>query len=45
MANVRPIGVLTNTPVAKRLTDKAIDAMEGVQNLRKAILTSVCCTG
>jgi len=31
------VGILSHGKVAKRLTDMAIDAMEGVQNLRKAI--------
>lgn len=31
------VGVLSNGKVAKRVTDKAIDAMADVQNLRKAI--------
>lgn len=31
------VGVLSHGKVAKRLTDMAIDQMEGVQNLRRAI--------
>jgi len=31
------VGVLSHGKVAKRLTDMAIDQMDGVQNLRKAV--------
>jgi hypothetical protein len=31
------VGVLSHGKVAKRLTDHAIDRMQGVQNIRKAI--------
>ena len=31
------VGVLSRGKVAKKLTDRAIDLMEDVQNLRKAI--------
>lgn len=31
------VGVLSHGKVAKRLTDRAIDLMQDVQNLRKAI--------
>ena len=31
------VGVLSHGKLAKRLTDKAIDLMQDVQNLRKAI--------
>lgn len=36
------VGVLSNGKVAKRLTDSAIDLMQDVQNLRKAIYEYVC---
>lgn len=35
------VGVLSHGKVAKRLTDRAIDLMQDVQNLRKAIYESV----
>jgi len=31
------VGVLSHGKIAKRLTDRAIDLMQDVQNLRKAI--------
>jgi hypothetical protein len=31
------VGVLSHGKVAKRLTDRAVDLMQDVQNLRKAI--------
>jgi len=31
------VGVLSHGKIAKRLTDRAIDAMQDVQNLRKAV--------
>lgn len=31
------VGVLTHGKMAKRLTDRAIDLMQDVQNLRKAV--------
>ena len=36
------VGVLSHGKVAKRLTDRAIDLMQDVQNLRKAIYEYVC---
>lgn len=39
------VGVLSHGKVAKKLADRAIDLMEDVQNLRKAIypyVNSVC---
>lgn len=36
------VGVLSHGKVAKRLTDRAIDVMQDVQNLRKAIYEYVC---
>jgi hypothetical protein len=35
------VGVLSHGKVAKRLTDRAIDLMQDVQNLRKAIYECV----
>ena len=35
------MGVLSRGKVAKKLADRAIDLMEGVQNLRKAIYPCV----
>jgi hypothetical protein len=35
------VGVLTHGKVAKRMTDRAIDLMQDVQNLRKAIYECV----
>lgn len=35
------VGVLSYGKIAKRLTDKAIDLMQDVQNLRKAIYECV----
>lgn len=37
------VGILSHGKVAKRLTDLAIDQMEGVQNLRRAIFEYVPC--
>ncbi len=37
------VGVLSHGKVAKRLADRAIDLMQDVQNLRKAIYEYACC--
>jgi hypothetical protein len=38
------VGVLSYGKLAKRLTDSAIDLMQDVQNLRKAIYEYVLCS-
>jgi len=38
---LRLVGILPYGKIAKRLCDRAIDSVDGVQNLRKAIYESV----
>lgn len=38
------VGVLSHGKIAKRLTDRAVDLMQDVQNLRKAIYEFVTTT-